>query len=80
MIVVLILPSATGTGVKRWIGVGSFNIQPSEIMKFAIIIFLAHWGAYQHKRVQTFKYGALPPLVILELRLCSCTLSLTIPV
>ncbi len=64
MIVVLILPSATGTGVKRWIGVGSFNIQPSEIMKFAIIIFLAHWGAYQHKRVQTFKYGALPPLVI----------------
>lgn len=62
LIVVLFMPSATG--VRRWIGFGSFNIQPSEIMKFAIIIFLAHWGAYQHKKVQTLKYGALPPLII----------------
>lgn len=62
LILVFFFPSTTG--VHRWIDFGIFNIQASEIMKFAIIIFLAHWGAYQHKKVSTFKYGALPPLII----------------
>lgn len=62
LISVFFFPSSTG--VHRWIDFGIFNIQASEIMKFAIIIFLAHWGAYQHKKVSTFKYGALPPLII----------------
>ena len=62
LIAVFFFPSSTG--VHRWIDFGVFNIQASEIMKFAIIIFLAHWGAYQHKKTNTFKYGALPPLII----------------
>ena len=62
LIAVFFFPSSTG--VHRWIDFRFFNIQASEIMKFAIIIFLAHWGAYQHKKTNTFKYGALPPLII----------------
>lgn len=62
LIAVFFFPSKTG--VHRWIDFGIFNIQASEIMKFAIIIFLAHWGAYQHKKVHTLKYGAFPPLII----------------
>ncbi len=62
---VFFFPSSTG--IHRWIDFGIFNIQASEIMKFAIIVFLAHWGAFQHKRVNTFKYGALPPLIIFVL-------------
>lgn len=62
LILVFLFPSATG--VHRWIEFGIFNIQASEIMKFAIIIFLANWGSYQYQRVSTFKYGALPPLII----------------
>lgn len=62
LIAVFFFPSTTG--VHRWIDFGIFNIQASEIMKFAIIIFLAHWGAYQHKKVHTLKYGAFPPLII----------------
>lgn len=65
LIAVFFFPSSTNT--HRWIDFGIFSIQASEIMKFAIIIFLAHWGSYHHKRTNTFKYGALPPLIIFVL-------------
>ena len=56
---VLVLPSQEG-GVHRWIGVGMFGIQASEISKFAIILFMAHWGSRYYDRMDTFKYGVLP--------------------
>lgn len=42
LLVVLVLPGSEG--VKRWIPLGIFNIQPSEIAKFAIILS-SHIGA-----------------------------------
>lgn len=42
LLVVLVLPGSEG--VKRWIPLGIFNIQPSEIAKFAIILSF-HIGA-----------------------------------
>lgn len=60
--VVLLLPSETN--IKRWINIGSFGIQPSEIAKFAIILFLAHWGSKYYNKMQTFKYGALPGALV----------------
>ena len=59
LVLVLVLPSQEG-GVHRWIGVGMFGIQASEISKFAIILFLAHWGSRYYDRMDTFKYGILP--------------------
>ena len=59
LVLVLVLPSQEG-GVHRWIGVGAFGIQASEISKFAIILFLAHWGSRYYDRMDTLKYGVLP--------------------
>ena len=59
LLLVLVLPSQEG-GVHRWIGVVAFGIQASEISKFAIILFLAHWGSRYYDRMDTFKYGILP--------------------
>lgn len=59
LILVLIIPSQDG-GVHRWIGVGNIGIQASEISKFAIILFLAHWGSRYYDRMDTLKYGILP--------------------
>ncbi len=59
LLLVLVLPSQEG-GVHRWIGFGSFGIQASEISKFAIILFLAHWGSRYYDRMDTFKFGILP--------------------
>lgn len=62
LVLVLIIPSPDG--VKRWIGIGSFNVQPSEIAKLAIILFLAHWGSMFYDKMQYAKYSVLPGMVI----------------
>lgn len=58
LILVLLIPSETG--VKRWIGIGDYGIQASEITKFAIILFLAHWGSKYYDKMDTLKYGVMP--------------------
>lgn len=48
-------------GAKRWIGFGSFSIQPSEIAKFAYVLFCA---VYMSKTdTSNFKYCLLPMLI-----------------
>ena len=59
LLLVLIIPGQGG-GVHRWIGFGPVGIQASEISKFAIILFLAHWGSRYYDRMHTLKYGVLP--------------------
>ena len=59
LMLVLVLPSQAG-GVHRWIGFGAFGIQASEISKFAIILFMAHWGSRYYDRMDTVKFGVLP--------------------
>ncbi len=62
LVLTLFLPSSTG--VHRWIGFGSVTIQSSEIAKFAIVLFMAHWGSKYFKKMDTFLYGVLPAIVI----------------
>ena len=59
LLLVLVLPSQEG-GVHRWIGFGMFGIQASEISKFSIILFMAHWGSRYYDRMDMLKYGVLP--------------------
>lgn len=63
LILVLLLPSGEG-GVKRWIPLGIFNLQPSEIAKFAVILFFAHWGSKYYKLMQFPKYSVLPGVIV----------------
>lgn len=61
LIVVLFLPGYP----KRWLNLGLFDMQASEIAKFGIILFFAHWSSIHFKKMNTFKYGVLPALIIL---------------
>ncbi|HDX9589418.1 TPA: stage V sporulation protein E [Bacillus pseudomycoides] len=65
--VLLILVLIPGIGLVRggarsWIGIGAFSIQPSEFMKFAMIIFLAKFLSEKQKMITSFKQGLLPSL------------------
>lgn len=62
LIIVLFLPG--DNGVKRWIPLGLFNIQPSEIAKFAIILFFAHWCSKYYNKMQFARYSVLPGLIV----------------
>ena len=46
-------------GATRWIGIGSFTIQPSEIAKLGFILFAAGYFAKDPARMRTLK-GSLP--------------------
>ena len=68
MILVLIMPSSgDGDDPKRWLELGVFRIQASEICKFALILFMANWGSIYYKKMRTIKYGVLPGVVVLAI-------------
>ena len=48
-------------GATRWIGIGSFTIQPSELAKYAFVLFTAGYFAKNPARMRSFK-GTLPVL------------------
>lgn len=52
-------------GAHRWIDIGSFTIQPSEGLKFAIVVVVAYWCTKYRNYFKNWKYGFLPYLVAL---------------
>ncbi len=54
-------------GSRRWLGVGSFRIQPSELAKIAIVIYIASFMAKKKEEINSFKKGVLPLVIILAL-------------
>ena len=60
LVIVLILPPLReGFDYKRWIAIGGFSFQPSEIAKFAVVILFAQLITKYQNRMQTFKFGIL---------------------
>ncbi len=70
-LVLLILVFVPGVGVElngasRWVRFGSsYSIQPSEIAKFALIIFTSSTIYINRNRMNTFRYGIIPNLLVL---------------
>ena len=62
-------------GATRWIGFGSFTIQPSELAKFALVLFAAGYFAKNPARMRTGK-GILP---VLGMGLAICALVILEP-
>ena len=50
-------------GARRWISLG-ITFEPSELLKPALVIYLAHSLAKKRDRMQSFAYGVLPHLLV----------------
>ncbi len=50
-------------GARRWIGPGALSFQPSELMKLALILYVAQVLAANPGRIRTFK-GMVSPIVV----------------
>ncbi len=66
LLVLLLIPGfgVKVSGAKRWLRLGTFSIQPSEIAKLSIIIYLSYFFSKKGDRVKTFKIGVLPPALV----------------
>ena len=51
-------------GSKRWVGIGGFSFQPSELARIVVVICLAAWFARWQSEVKTFWRGFVMPGVI----------------
>ena len=67
LLLMAVLVPGIGTkvnGARRWFRIAGFSLQPSEIAKFAVIIFVSAWLTQVAGRPRSFKWGFLPVLGI----------------
>ena len=60
-------------GARRWINFGPIGFQPSELAKWALLLFLAWYGATRVRHMGQFRRGLLPALAVVGL-LCGLIL------
>ncbi|MDD4125863.1 MAG: putative peptidoglycan glycosyltransferase FtsW [Eubacteriales bacterium] len=63
--VAVVLMGFIGNGAQRWINIGPFSVQPSEILKFMTILVCAKYISDNQARIKTFRFGILPFAVIM---------------
>jgi cell division protein FtsW len=47
-------------GARRWLTIGSYTLQPSEIFKMGFIIYLAAWLTSVKSKIHDIRYGLIP--------------------
>jgi cell division protein FtsW len=75
--VVLLLAVSFGLGrsaggASRWIQLGPVNIQPSEVAKLALILWLAYSLSKKQERIRSFSVGFLPHVLVAGVLMVLC--------
>ncbi len=52
-------------GARRWLDLGFITFQPSELAKFALVLFMAKSLVKRADKLRNFAYGYLPNLIVL---------------
>lgn len=50
-------------GGKRWLNIAGISIQPSELAKFGLMIFMCSYMSRHKNEMNTFRFGMLPMLI-----------------
>ena len=51
-------------GAARWIGIGNYTYQPSELVKIVLPLYLAHLFDKKKESINTLSRGIIPPALI----------------
>ena len=57
-------------GAKRWVSIGSFTMQPAELLKIGFIVYMATLLSGLSKSMHSFKNGTLPFLGVIAVVGC----------
>jgi len=60
LLVLVFLIGFSYGGAKRWLSLGSFFLQPTEIAKLAYILYLAAWLENRGEKIRNIQYGLIP--------------------
>jgi cell division protein FtsW len=52
-------------GARRWLNLGIATLQPSELMKLAVVLYAADYTVRKHAVLKSFKRGLLPMLGVM---------------
>ena len=67
LLVAVLLWGQNLNGGKRWLNIVGVSIQPSEIAKFGMMIFMCAYMAKHRKEMKSFRNGMLPMLFVIGL-------------
>ncbi|MCW8330484.1 cell division protein FtsW [Photobacterium sp. SDRW27] len=67
LLVAVLVVGRSVNGAARWIPLGIFNLQPAEVAKLSLFIFLAGYLVRQYSQVRESFFGFLKPLVVLSI-------------
>jgi cell division protein FtsW len=62
----------SGGGAARWLSIGPVHVQPAEMAKVALVIWLAYSLAKKAEKVKTFSVGFLPHLIVAGVYMLLC--------
>jgi cell division protein FtsW len=67
MLVMVLVPGIGRevNGARRWISLRVFNVQPSELMKLAVVLYAADYTVRKHAVLKSFRKGLLPMLAVM---------------
>lgn len=65
LLLLVLVMGSSGGGATRWIVLAGIRFQPSEIVKFAVIVTFATMISSYREKMETFRYGVAPFAVIL---------------
>jgi cell division protein FtsW len=62
LLVLVLVPGigSTAGGARRWIRLPGFGLQPAELAKFTLVLYLAYSLAKKREKVKLFSIGLLP--------------------
>ncbi len=66
MLVVVLIPGigARRSGAQRWFPLGPLSFQPTEVAKFAVVLYMAASLVRKGERVRDFVFGVVPHCVV----------------
>ena len=63
LLVAVLLWGRDLNGGKRWLEIAGISIQPSELAKFGLMIFMCSYMSRHRNEMHTFRFGMLPMLI-----------------
>ena len=68
LLVAVLIPSVgvAAKGARRWLKFGPISIQPAEMAKLIVVVYLSAYLAKKGQRIRDFQRGFLPPLIVVS--------------